>query len=86
MNIKFSLGKCKTRAAYSAKLQQKGKLDLIKIKNKYTLILETPLLLIIKLNNIEIIVHSHGELIFKRCSDLEWMEKAAQEIYEMGLK
>jgi hypothetical protein len=85
MPIKFSLGKCKTRAAFSAKLTQKGKLDLLKIRKKYETILETPILLVIKINGIEIIVHSHGELMFKECEDTEWMEKMAKEIYEFSL-
>jgi hypothetical protein len=86
MTIKFSLGKCKTKAAYSAKLQQKGKLNLTKIKAKYDAILETPILLVIKVNGTEIVVHSHGELMFKNCADVDWMEKVAEEIYTIGLK
>ncbi len=85
MPVRFCLGKCKTRAAYSAKLSQKGKLNLDRIKKKYETILETPILIVIKVNNIEIIVHSHGELIFKSGDDTGWMEKTAEEIYEAGL-
>jgi len=85
MKVKFSLGKCKTRAAYSAKLNQKGKLNLDKLKKKYETILETPILLLVKINGIEIIIHSHGELIFKSGNDLEWMEKTAEDIYETGI-
>jgi len=85
MPIKFSLGKCKTRAAFSAKLQNKGKLDLVKIRKKYETILETPILLVIKVNGIEIIVHSHGELMFKECEDVAWMEETAKEIYELAV-
>lgn len=84
--IKFTFGKCKTRAAYSAKLNQKGKIDLEKIKAKYQVILETPILVVIKINNIEIIVHGHGELIFKSCEKVDWMEKMAEEIYRAGLE
>ena len=83
--IKFSLAKCKTKAAYSAKLMQKGKLDLNKIKKKYETLLETPILLVIKVNGIEIIVHSHGELMFKSGEDMRWMEKIAEEIYDNSL-
>lgn len=86
MKINFSLGKCKTKAAFSAKLRQKGKIDLAKVKSKYEVILETPILLVIKVQGIEIIVHSHGELMFKNCSDTELMEKLAEEIYETGLE
>jgi hypothetical protein len=84
--IKFTLAKCKTKAAYSAKLMQKSRLDLNKIRNKYETLLETPILLVIKVNNIEIIIHSHGELMFKSGNNLSWMEKIAEEIYRAGLK
>ena len=84
--IKFSLAKCKTKAAYSAKLMQKGKLDLSKIKNKFETIMKTPILLVIKTKAGETIVHSHGEILFKKCEDMELMEKIAMEIYETGIK
>ena len=84
--IKFSLAKCKTKAAYSAKLMQKGKLDLAKIKKKFTVVMKTPILLVIKTKAGETIVHSHGEILFKRCTDTELMEKLAEEIYETGLE
>lgn len=83
--IKFTFGKCKTRAAYSAKLNQKGRIDLEKIRQKYEVILETPILVMIKVKGIEIIVHGHGELIFKSCDKVDWMEKVAEEIYGLGL-
>lgn len=83
--IKFTFGKCKTRAAYSAKLNQKGKIDLEKIKQKYSVVLETPILVMIKVKRIEIIVHGHGELIFKSCEKVDWMEKTAEEIYNNSL-
>ena len=82
----FILGKCKTRAAYSAKLRKQGRLDLDKIKKKFEVVLETPILLVIKAEGIEIIVHQYGELIFKRCEDIELMERMVKEIYaEAGL-
>ena len=84
--IKFSLAKCKTKAAHSAKLLQKGKLDLSEIKKKFATVMETPILLVIKTNTGEVIVHSHGEILFKKCTDTELMEKIAEEIYKVGLK
>jgi hypothetical protein len=84
--IKFSLAKCKTKAAYSAKLMQKGKLDLAKIKKKFEVLMETPILLVIKTKTGEVIVHSHGEILFKKCTDTELMEKIANEIYKTGLE
>jgi len=85
MTIPFSLAKCKTKAAFSAKLKNPKKLDLNKIKAKYEVILETPILLVIKVNEVEIVVHGHGELLFKKCEDVEWMEKISKEIYSIGL-
>jgi hypothetical protein len=85
MTIDFSLGKCKTKAAFQAKLKKKQKLNLKKIKEKYEIVLETPILLVIKINDIEIIVHEFGELMFKKCEDVAWMEKVAKEIYSVGL-
>lgn len=84
--IKFNVEKCKTKAAYSAKLQQKGKLDLAKIKAHFDVILETPILLVIKVNGIEIIVHNYGELLFKKGDDVAWMRLVAARIYEQGLQ
>ena len=84
--IKFSLAKCKTKAAHSAKLLQKDKLDLSEIKKKFTIVMETPILLVIKTEAGETIVHSHGEILFKKCMDMELMEKVAKQIYETGLK
>jgi len=85
MKINFTLAKCKTRAAFSAKLRQGGKLNLEKLKAKYEIILETPLLLVLKAENLELIVHGHGEILFKNGENLAQMEKIAQEIYSIGL-
>ncbi|MBU0456644.1 MAG: hypothetical protein ABH824_05590 [Nanoarchaeota archaeon] len=82
----FSLAKCKTKATYSAKLKKRQKLDLNKIGNHSEIILKTPILLVIKLEGIEIIVHSYGELLFKNCDDFSLMEKLAEQIYSIGLK
>ncbi len=85
MTIAFSLAKCKTKAAYSAKLKQRQVLDLKNIAQKYTVILETPILLVIKEQGVEIIVHHYGEIMFKNCDKVAFMEKAAQQIYHWGI-
>lgn len=79
--VDFTLGKCKTRAAYSAKLKKPERLDLDEIKKKFEVILETPILLVIRVQGVEIIVHGYGELVFKKCEDSEWMETIAKKIY-----
>ena len=83
--IDFTLGKCKTRAAYSAKLRKQGVLDLKKIARKFTVVLETPIVLVISISGIEVIVHQYGELVFKKCEDMELMERIASEVYEEGM-
>lgn len=83
--VNYSLAKCRTKAAYLAKLQQKGKIDLKKIKENFTVILETPILLVIKVESIHVVVHSYGELLFKNCEDVSLMENVAEKIYEVGL-
>lgn len=85
MTVKFCVGKCKTKAAFKATLEQKGKLNLEKIKKKYEIVLETPILIVIKVKDIEVIVHGYGELLFKKCNDISKAEKIAEDIYEVGL-
>ena len=83
--MEFTIEKCRTKAAYSAKLKKSQSLDLQKIKQKFELILETPLLLVIKVEGVEIIVHGYGELFFKNCEDKDLMKKIAEMIYSAGL-
>ncbi len=86
LNPIFTFGKCKTRAGFSARLQQKGKLDLKKIKQKFAVILETPILLVIKEKEFEIIVHSYGEILFKNGVEEQFnqMEEVVKKIYAAG--
>jgi len=86
MEPKFTLTKCKTKAAYSAKLVKKNKLNLDKVAEKYEVILETPILLVINSKAGEVIVHGYGELLFKKCENIDLMKKVAEEIYSVGLK
>ncbi|MBI2572958.1 hypothetical protein HYV86_03810 [Candidatus Woesearchaeota archaeon] len=85
MQIQFTLEKCKTKATYSAKLSKPQTLNLKTIQTQFETILETPILLVIKINSIEIIVHGYGELLFKSGEDQEWMKTIAKKIYEAGL-
>ncbi len=82
--LDFTIEKCKTKAAYSAKLKRQQKLNLSKIKKEFEVILETPILLVIAVEGIEIIVHGYGELLFKNCADVGLMESIAKKIYSVG--
>lgn len=81
----FSIGKCKTKATYSATLKNPQKLNLANIKQRFEVLLETPVLVVIKEQGIEIIVHGYGELLFKNCEEMDLMEKIARKVYEAGL-
>lgn len=83
--IDFTVEKCKTKAAHSAKLKLQRKLDLTKIRSKFETVLETPILLVVKVDQVEVIVHGYGELLFKNCDDQELMRKIAEKIYAAGL-
>jgi len=78
----FTLQKCKTRAAYSAKPNKNIKLDLSKLKEEYEMLIDTPILVVVKHDDKEIIVHSYGEIIFKEMEDEEKMTELAKKIYE----
>ena len=86
--VNFTFGKCKTRAGFSAKLQQQGRLNLQKIKKKFEVLLETPLLLVVREQGLEVIVHRYGELLFKngKEEDFTKMEEIVKKIYENGLE
>ncbi len=88
MNIKeqYILSKCKTKAAYSAKLKKPRKINLLAIGKKFKVIMETKILLVLEVENVEIICHGHGELMFKNCEDYDLVESIAEEIYSVGLE
>lgn len=81
--VEFKVSKCKTRAAYSVKPVRRIKLDLKKIKEKFDVIVDTSLLLVVKEGD-EIIVHGYGELLFKTWTDEDKIASVAKRIYEVG--
>jgi hypothetical protein len=81
----FDVNKCKTKAAYSAKLSKNGKLDLSKIKKKFEVVFYSPIVVVIKIQGCEIIVHKHGELLFKDCTNKKKIEQIAKKIYNESI-
>lgn len=82
--IEFTVSKCKTRAAYSAKPTKNIKLSLNLIKQKFTTLIDTPIALVIKANDIKIVVHNYGELLFRNFSDEAKIKQIAEAIYAIG--
>lgn len=84
--IEFSVSKCETRAAFSANTNENISLDLENIEEKFSSEVSTPIVVVIKDESIgEVIVHEHGELIFKDLEEKSKIREEANRIYEMGL-
>lgn len=83
--ISFTISKCTTRAGYSAKPSKNIHLNLTTLKQHFNTIVETPIVLVIKENETEIIVHEFGEILFKTMTDEKKMHTIAKKIYEVGL-
>jgi esterase/lipase len=81
----FEIKPCKDKGGISVKPKKSIKLDLSKIKNNFEVVVDTPILIVIKKED-EIIVHNYGELIFKHLKDKEKIKKIAEEIYKVGEK
>ena len=83
--ITFTVEKCKSRAGYLANLKSAQKLNLQNIQSHFEVVLETPILLVVKVDEVEVVVHGFGELLFKHCDDIGLMKMTAERIYEAGL-
>jgi hypothetical protein len=81
----FKIEKCRTRAAYAAKPTKNIKLDLTKIKKKFHVLFESPVLLLIEVDGCKVLVQKYGELIFKDYKPIAELEKIAINIYNEGL-
>lgn len=82
----FILSKCKTKAAYSTRLKkQQYKLDLKKLGKEFKTIITTPVVIVLKIEDVEITVHNYGEVLFRNCEDTDKMQRIAELIYSKGL-
>jgi hypothetical protein len=81
----FKILKCKDKAVYTTKLEKQKSLDLNNISKKFKTIQKTPILLLIEVDDCEIIVHRHAELMFKNCEDKEKIKKIAEMVYKEGI-
>ncbi|MBU2638195.1 MAG: hypothetical protein KJ955_04430 [Nanoarchaeota archaeon] len=84
--MEFNLEKCKDKGAYSAKPVKTVHLDFTGIRKAFKVLEDTPILLLIEEDGFEIIVHKHGELMFKNPGDMEKMRKVAEKVYKAGLQ
>ncbi len=77
----FVIQKCATQNRFIIKSNQRIELDLEAIKERYEVLTETPILLIISINGTETIVNQHGEIIVKNCDREEQARVIAESVY-----
>lgn len=77
----FEIKECKTKGGYEVKPLKNIKLDFNKIKSQFKVIFDSPVALVIKENEYEIVIHKYGELLFKNCTDKIIIEKIAKKVY-----
>lgn len=80
MKEDFIIKLCKSKDSYTVK--KNTKLNLNKLSKEFKTVVKTPILLIIKVGNQEIIVHNHGELKFKNTTNKNLIKRLAKRIYE----
>jgi hypothetical protein len=78
----FSISRCKGKGAFSVKLSKPRKLDFKKLKSAFNPLVDTPHVMVVEKDGFEVVVHKHGELLFKNCEDEKKIGKIAGEIYK----
>ncbi len=77
----FEIKECKTKGGYTVKPLKNMHLDFTKIKKNFTVIFDSPIAIVIKEEEIEVVIHKYGELLVKKCKDTKKMEALARRIY-----
>ncbi|MBI2148842.1 hypothetical protein HYU23_04125 [Candidatus Woesearchaeota archaeon] len=78
------LRRCSTKGAFEAIPEKNINLNFDKIKSKYPIIADLPILILIKYNNYEVTCYKNGKLIIRKCDIKEEAEKVADEIYSVA--
>jgi len=77
--------KCKKKGAWAAQLVKNKEFNLEKVKEKFEVEFESPVVVLIKVEGCEVLVQKDGELLFKNCDNMKVIKKVAKEIYESVL-
>jgi len=75
--------KCATKGAFEVIPEKNMKIDLGKIKKIFEVIVDMPMLLLIKIGNSEATVYKTGKLIIRNVNSKELAQKIAENIYNM---
>jgi hypothetical protein len=82
MTKMYTISLCKTKATYEVKLDKRKKINLKPLEDQFPVIISTPLLIIIKVLDEEVIVHNYGTIQFKnKLKDQVKVEEIAKIIY-----
>ena len=81
----YEIKECKTKAAFTAKPVKNLKLDLNLIKSRFPTSFDSSILLVVNIEGEEVIIHKHGELIFKTLSDQNKINSISEAIYHESL-
>lgn len=73
--------KCSARGGFEAIPEKQINLNLNKLKSKYEVIADLPILILIKCGNYEVTCYKNGKLLIKKCTNDKDAEKIANEIY-----
>ncbi len=73
---------CDSKGAFEAFPEKQIKLDLKNITKIFEVIIETPVLIIIK-DKFEVSIFRDGKLLIKNCKSLEEAEEQARRVYEL---
>ncbi len=84
----YTINLCKTKAGYEVKLNKRSKLNLTPLTKKFEIVVESPLVVIVKILGEDVIVHNHGTIQFKtELKEKTKVKKIAEIVYsELGLK
>jgi hypothetical protein len=73
---------CKTKGALEVIPEKNIQLKLNKLKSKYVIIAELPILTMLKFQNSEVTCYKNGKLIIRKCDSIKDAERIAKKIYE----
>ena len=84
----FTLEQCKTDLSCKAKLIKRKKLNLANIKEKFTVVTDAGIALVLSVNKLEVVVHGFGEIVFKTGKKIDQakLKKIAHKIFSSGLE
>lgn len=77
----FIIKKCSTKGAFEVVSDKKFNFD--KVKKKFEIIADTPVILLVKVKDCDISCFKTGKLLIKGCKSKEKAEKIAKEFYKV---